>query len=1091
MEPADIGWSLATGRATLDHRAVVVGADADALRTALTALAAGNTPIGATTATGRLAFLFSGQGSQRRGMGRELYEAFPVFADAYDEVVAHFPEPVDEDRIDETRFTQLGLFAYETALYRLITSWGVNPDFLIGHSIGEVVAAHVSGVLSLADAVTLVEARGRLMQALPAGGAMVAVQATEDQISAGVDIAAVNGPDSVVISGPEDVVLAEAARFERTKRLTVSHAFHSVLMEPMLDEFRAVVESLNFGQPTVPLVSNLTGKISVDFADPEYWVRHVREAVRFHDGVTYLAGEGVTRFLEIGPQPVLSPLVPDGIPAIRRDRPEPVALATALGALHLRGTRIDWRSYFAGANRTDLPTYPFQRQRFWPAEPESAPGNSSEMDADFWDAVERDDLNALATTLDLPGDQLSEVLPALSAWRRRKRADSVVEGLRYRIGWSPLTPPTGARLDGTWLLVVPEDGGSGDGPVDRDVTVNGVPADGGPVGAVKAALTRAGSEVAELRVPAGTGRGALAGLLADAPREVRGVLSLLAWDRPGLTSILQLVQALTDDGRTAPVWTLTRRAVSTSDQDEAPDPVAARVWGLGRVAAIEHPDLWGGLADLPAEPGPKEFGALAALLATPAGEDQVAIRSHGTFGRRLEKANGLDKAVSGRPADTVDWASAGTVLITGGTGALGAHVARRLAARGVRHLLLAGRRGPQAPGAAELAAELEALGTTVTVAACDTADRAAVTALLASVPAGYPLTAVVHAAGVLDDGVIDALTPDRFGEVLRVKADAAHLLGELTRDLPLAAFVMFSSYAGSVGAAGQANYAAANADLDAFAEQRRREGLPATSIGWGPWSGGGMAAEEAETTARMRRGGVLPLAVDDALDALDRILADGSGHEVVADIEWERYAPAFAVARPVPLLTGVARARAALESMVPETPVAGLAERVATAAPADRERIVLDTVRAEVAAVLGHTGAVSVEPGTAFKELGFDSLTAVELRSRLTAATGLALPSTLVFDHPSPAALARHLLGEIAPDGDEGGSLLADLDRLEVTLRTARTDGLTRTRVGMRLSALLAAWNGSEGDDGATAGEALDVASDDELIALLNEQLGR
>ncbi|MBL7260168.1 acyltransferase domain-containing protein [Actinoplanes sp. LDG1-01] len=395
---ADIGYSLATTRSALPDRAVVVGRSVTALAAGLRSVAEGRTApgvaLGRAVPEPRLAVMFSGQGSQRAGMGRELHGAYPVFAHAFDAACAaldrHLDGPLaevvldpDSVLLDETGWTQPGLFAFEVALYRLVESWGVVPAVVMGHSIGEIAAAHVAGVLDLADAAALVAARARMMQALPAGGAMLAVQAGEPAVTeriAGVEdvgIAAVNGPSSVVISGAAEAVDALGERFRAdgklTTRLRVSHAFHSPLMEPMLDRFAAVAETLTYRPASIPVVSTLTGAIT-DVGSPGHWVEHVRSAVRFADGVAALAEQDVTAVLELGPDRVLTTLA-DGLlddtvtvtvaAAGRRDHPEPETLVAALAELYTGGVPVDWASFHAGARRIELPTYPFQREHFW------------------------------------------------------------------------------------------------------------------------------------------------------------------------------------------------------------------------------------------------------------------------------------------------------------------------------------------------------------------------------------------------------------------------------------------------------------------------------------------------------------------------------------------------------------------------------------------------------------------------------------------------------------------------------------------------------------------------------------------------------
>ncbi|MFE1873932.1 type I polyketide synthase, partial [Streptomyces sp. NPDC059496] len=1078
--PLDIGHSLAATRGRFEHRAVVLGDDRTALQRGLHTLADGSdapSVVQGAPAAGRLAVLFTGQGSQRLAMGRELYETHPVFADALDDAAWYLDEQLEHPLLDvlfaeedtpeaallhQTAYTQPALFAVEVALFRLVESWGVKPAFVAGHSVGEIAAAHVAGVFSLEDACALVAARGRLMQALPSGGVMIAVQASEDEVlpllTDRVSIAAVNGPQAVVVAGDEDAAVAIAEAFEaqgrKSKRLTVSHAFHSPHMDGMLDEFRRVAQVLAYGTPTLPVVSLLTGTTATaaELANPEHWVRHVRDAVRFLDGVRTLKARGADSFLELGPDPVLTAMAQDCLvtdpqntanpafaAALRVGRPENATLLDAVARMFVRGVEVEWAACFAGtgAERVDLPTYAFQRQRYWmnartpAAESETAPAHRADpADSAFWDAVEHEDVAALAAALELDADgeqPLSEVVPALSAWRRRVRTQSEVDGWRYRVSWKPLTVSGAAALDGEWVVVAREDESLAAGVVD--------------------ALAGGGAEVRLVAVEPGTDRAALAGLLSGAG-VVAGVVSLLALDEAaGVIATAGLVQALGDAGVEAPLWCLTRGAVSVGRSDRLVSAVQAQVWGLGRVAALEVPGRWGGLVDLPEVWDERAMSRLVGVLGG-AGEDQVAVRSSGVFGRRLVRA------ASG---GTDSWAPSGTVLVTGGTGALGGRVARWLAGAGAERLVLTSRRGADAPGAAELVAELSGLGVEVSVVACDASDRDALRALLEA--EADTLTAVVHTAGVLDDGVLDALTPERFESVLRAKATSALNLHELTVELgiELSAFVLFSSMSGTIGAAGQANYAAANAYLDALAEQRRAAGLAATSLAWGPWADSGMAADEA-MDARMRREGVPPMAPEAAIAALAQAVGADEAALTVADIAWDRFSAIVAGVRPNPLLgdfvTGGPEGTTAATgqgTVVTGADVAGAAfAKLAELPRAEQERELLSLVRTHVAAVLGHDGSDAVGAERAFKELGFDSLTAVDLRNRLGAATALRLPTTLVYDYPTSTALAEYLRGELvgsAPKADapQGVSVAADDDPIAIVAMSCRFPGGVRT----------------------------------------------
>ncbi|MFF0591623.1 type I polyketide synthase [Streptomyces sp. NPDC003781] len=1100
--PADVGLSLATTRAALEHRAVVHGTDRDELMRGLRALADGTATATVMSGTARsdavVAFLFSGQGAQRLGMGRELYASFPVFAEAFDAAVAeldrYLERPLrevvwgeDAGLLERTVFTQAALFAFESALFRLWESWGVTPDVLVGHSIGELTAAYVAGVWSLEDAARLVAARGRLMDALPEGGAMVAVEATEEEVGphlgGGVSLAAVNAPGSVVLSGEEKAVLAVAERFadRRTRRLRVSHAFHSPLMEPMLADFEAVARELTYAAPRLPIVSTVGP--DADLAGPAHWVRQVREAVRFADAVAELAAQGVTLCVEIGADAVLSGLTGEtaAVPALRGDRPETRCLVEALGRVHVEGVAVDWAAYFAGsdARTVDLPVYAFQRRRFWNDEPPATttPTDPASVDSELWGLVEQAPAAELARQLGVDEDDLDRVRPALAGWRSERRAGATLDTWRYRVAWQPLPEPPGAGtgLDGTWLVVAPE---------------------GGDTEAVAAALRERGADPVVLELAADDDRAALTERLR-AHAAAAGVLSLAGLDdRPhplhpeltrGCGGTLVLVQALGDAGCAAPLWCVTSGAVAVDGHAEVTSVAQSALWGLGTGLSLDLPQTWGGLVDLPAEPDRTALLRMCDVIAG-AAEEQVAIRGNGAFGRRMVR--GRDEPGAG-PAEP--WRPHGTVLVTGGTGGLGARLARTLAREGADHLVLASRRGAAAAGAAALEAELTAAGAAVTFVACDIADRDEVEQLLAELPARHdaPLTAVFHTAGVSQPVTApDETAVADLAEVARAKVLGARHLDELLDDRPgdrpLEAFVLFSSGSAVWGSAGQAGYASANAWLDGLAHARRARGLAATSFAWGPWDGGMVDDRLAE---RLRRIGTPPLDPALAVRAVGRELAGPESHPVIADFDWAAFAPTYTLARPRPLLDALPEVRAVLSE--PEGPAAAAADsdlpaRLAAASPDEQHDLLLDLVRGQVAALLGYPDAAELETARAFNDLGFDSVSAVDLQRRLSAATGRKLPATLVFDHASPEAVAAFLRSELLGADSAAGVLpaLADIDRLEQTVPGLPSDD--RSRITARLRALLARLEGTEHD----AGTRLEGASAEEVLDFIDKELG-
>ncbi|MFE1459174.1 SDR family NAD(P)-dependent oxidoreductase, partial [Streptomyces sp. NPDC058735] len=1234
LDERAVAHTLATRRSLFEQRAVVLGTDRATLTAGLKSLAGNVTSPDVIVRTarrgGRMAFLFSGQGAQRPGMGRELYEAFPVFAEAFDAVCAQVGGELrevvfgeDAERLNRTGWTQPALFAVEVALFRLVESFGVRPDFVMGHSIGEIAAAHVAGVMSLEDACALVVARGRLMQELPAGGVMVAVEAAEDEVLPlledhmdAVSIAAVNGPQAVVISGVEAGVEQVASvlreRGRRTSRLRVSHAFHSPLMDPMLEAFREVAERITYAPPAIPVVSNVTGQVATEgeLASADYWVRHVRQAVRFADGVDTLTAQGVTRFLEIGPDGTLTALTQtvlgeraddvELVPVLRKDRDEPRTAFAALAALHASGRTVDWGVLLPGASEVaPLPTYPFQRQRYWLDPVADRPGHRGEhpllsagialagsagvvatgrlsarahpwlgelatsggshvpasvltdlalhtgrglgvhhltdlhideplplpaageteiqtvteavtgeerwtfslyarpLDPDEPRKWTRHAHGTLAAptdteTVNVPGETWpphgatpvdpAELYAALgltapaaeeapraltAAWRlgdevfaeaalpENREAEAagfavhpmlldaalVTLGLPapHLVSWSGLTLHAGAATR-VRLHVVPRSA--------SDTTLRILDVTGAPVLTARSVTVRsvdpdrlpgtAGKHGSDLYtvtwspVAAATAPDPLPPVAHHTPDELLAALSdtadapfadliVLPWYTPesqagadlanavhtATASALTLISSwLTDPRATrSRLLVLTRGAVAADGTEETvTDVPAAAVRGLLKSAAAENPGRFL-LLDADTNPGPDR-------LAETAGHDhdELLLRAGRLLAPRLTLAPDTPEHPGAAfPTDR-------TVLITGGTGTVGSAVARHLVTRyGVRHLLLVTRRGTQAPGAAELTDELTAHGAQVTVVGCDAADREALAEVIGALPPEHPLGAVVHAAGTLDDGVITSLTPDRLSTVLRPKVDAAVNLHELTRDLDLSAFVLFSSAAATLSAPGQGNYVAANAFLDAYAGQLRAEGRQtAVSIAWGLWEAdSSMTRGLADATQdRAARNGIGALTTADALDLFDRALAHTGG--VPLPLRVDRAALRRAGDRLPPLLRTLAGRpalrRAAAGSTSADSPLGLL-----RLPESQRREAVTDLVRSALAGVLGHASGAQIPLDAPFTQLGLDSLTALELRNSLSRATGTPLPATLVFDHPTPAAVADLLLTRWEP----------------------------------------------------------------------------
>jgi acyl transferase domain-containing protein len=949
----------------------------------------------------------------------------------------------------------------------------------------------------------VVAIRAGLLRQLAGAGGMASLALPESDVQQrlvgypGVTVAAANSPRATIIAGPagkvDEIVLRAESEGIRVRRIDVDCASHSPAIDPLSGHLIPALADISPHAPRVAWWSTTIGDwITGPVVDGGYWFANLRRPVGFADGVAALVEAGYRHFIEVSSHPVLTPHIQDTAeaheasvvttPTLYRDGGTPAQVQTALAHAWVHGQNPAITPTRQAAP-VALPTYPFQHEHYWlPSTSTSATASQDTTDAVFWQTVRDNDLDTLTGPYD-DEQVMRAALPALSAWWHGQE-QSIQDSWRYRITWTPLTAPSTTRLPGTWLVVLPANGAD-----HADAVAN--------------ALTTHGASVVWCELDAMSDRAEVARTIrqhAEEHDDITGVLSLLAADEEahpqepalpnGLALTLLLAQGLGDAGIDTPLWLITTGAEAAS---EAPTrPLQAAVGGFGRVLALEHADRWGGLIDLPETLDDRAGRNLVAALNGIDDEDQIAIRADGIHARRLTRAS----RASDRPA--AYRTSRGTALVTGGTGGLGAHTARWLAQSGTEHLVLTSRRGPDSPDAAELRHELEDIGARVTIAACDVTEAVALEALVEGLRSdGEVVRTVVHTAGV---GVLVPLadtTLAEFAEGAEARLVGARTLDRLFRTDELDAFVLFSSVAGLWGSGDHGACAASNAYVDALAAHRRARGLAGTSIPWGIWSpsGGGMGQDVVSTRLKWR--GIRFMEPEPAVEAMALALDDDETLIAIADIDWERFVPVFTAARRRPLLDTVPEVAALLaedgqDSI--EQGSHGLLERLDKAP--DPRQMLVDLVRDAVAGALGYSDASAVEVSRAFRELGFDSLTAVGLRNTLKASTGIRLPVTVVFDHPTVTALADYLHAELRPasvtpvvSGPEVPGV-AEIERLKQVVSTLDGDESARTALAKGLQEVLAQLGVEVAGAEDSVATHVQNASDEELFGFVDSEFG-
>nr|AQW44888.1 polyketide synthase [Corallococcus coralloides] len=1029
----DIAYTAALRRGHHDHRLAVAGRSKAEVAEQLRAYLDGVAPAHLTTGVvprkpGRVAFVFGGQGSQWQGMGRDLLARDATFAAALKEcdallaphtgfsIIEALEAEGTASRLDETQVAQPAIFAIQVALAAMWRSLGVVPEAVVGHSVGEVAAAHVAGALSLAEAARLVAHRGRLMQRVTGQGRMAAVELTLEEARSEVarfgerlSVGAINDARSVVLSG-EPAALAEVleglkARGVSTRDLGVDYAFHSHQMVPLQAELVSLLGRVETRPTTLPMFSTVTGAVIEGQAlDAAYWASNMREAVRFADATSALLDEGYRLFVELGPQPALGRYVSQALsrrtlegtalPSMRKGRDGRTVVLGALGGLHAWGFPVDWTRVFPSGGRVvSLPAYPWQRARYWVdlGDFEMTARSLTQGATRAKDASASGDIvYDVSWQVRARGGVVTRTPPDTGAW--------LIFGHRDGIGGA-LKTLLQARGEACWLVVPGAEGAPGEG--------------------VRSLEPRGPEQYETLLREVGAIRGVVHLWGAEEPfSEEPSLADVESAQELGVHSAVRLARALVRLGTPGVrLWLGTRGSQAVAGAASR-SPVQAPLWGLGRVLALEHPEVWGGLVDL--EPGAPtgEAEALWGELSGPDGEDQVAFRGGIRHVARLVPAAPapVSTALSLRPD--------ATYLITGGLGGLGLHVARWMVEKGARQLVLLGRRGlPErsmwstvprdSDTGRQLAAveALEAAGATVRAVSADVGDAARMAAVIEDLRKGpAPLRGIIHAAGVSTQVPLESMDDATLSAILKPKVAGSWLLHQLTRGLDLDFTVYFSSGSAVWGSAQMAHYAAGNQFLDALAHYRRAKGERALSINWGPWAAEGMATEEGQRWfARMGMGSI---SVEQGLQVLEALMASDVTQRSVTVVDWERFKTVYEARGRRPLLEGLG----APVAPRPAEPAATGSEWMATLRNASSERrgeLVTAWVREEVARVLGFPSATAVKLDQGFVDSGMDSVTAVELRGRLSARLGVQVASTVAFDHPTVQALATHLLRDV------------------------------------------------------------------------------
>ncbi len=1019
----DICFTANTGRSHFNHRLAISAKSISELPEKLANYLSGKKKSGIVSNQidksnkPKIAWLFTGQGSQYEGMGYQLYQTQPKFRETLDycaKILQPYLDvnlieviyPSEENKaqfLNQTQYTQPAIFALEYSLAQMWLSWGVKPDIVMGHSVGEYVAAAIAGVFSLEDGLKLIGKRGKLMQALPRNGEMFAVFADEGTVdkliksySDKVAIAAINGKENIVISGDSEAIKQIINQLSNqgisSKKLIVSHAFHSPLMQPMVEDFQKVAKNVEYHAPQINLVSNVTGKIiEREIANPEYWVNHVIAPVKFDQGIKLLQSQKYNVFLEIGAKPILlgmgrnilesnlsetPELSPLCLPSLRPRKSDWSQISKSLATLYVKGVNIDWKVFERdySKQKLQLPTYPFQRKSYW-LEKNSEVQSSNSTKIIFNDIAEKSALDYYQISWQKSSKQISNLIPKLSAtgkWIIFADRDGLGEQIARNLH----------KQNQSYTVVYPQ-------TESIEFTKNTLQIDYRNLEDFNKVIGLE-TEIQGIIYLWSTD---------DCSKPKLAIEDINGYQQRNCTSILNLIQALFIKGINAPIWLVTRGAQDVENSNLTAASInAGSLWGLGKVIASEHPEYYGGIIDLEVTGETTEAETVISIINNFEQEDYLVLRQNHIYLPRLTQVKSVKHKSPVVNSDSC-------YLITGGLGALGLQVTQLLVEKGAKHLLLMGRSHPSVE-VRETIYKLETTGVDIEVIQGDISDFETVKNVISQSP---NLKGIIHAAGTLDDGLLQNQTWEKFQKVLNPKVVGAWNLHECSKNIDLDFFVLFSSVASLIGSPGQGNYATANASLDAIAIYRQSMGLTATSINWGAWDSSGMAVNK-----NFKRQGIELIQPQQGLGKLAELLTTDATQVGVLAIDWNKLSQQFPYIRESnyfsELITVSEPAR--------EKNHKNVYQEIIALTPEAREEYLKEYLKNAIANIL-RLEPENLPLSESIFDLGADSLMLMETINQIKDDLNLMLYPREFYERPRIDSLAKYLALEFTKTHDK------------------------------------------------------------------------